>query len=137
MVDAASQDKFLIVRDLTTGRPIAIPTSIIPEEIRPSEWFENPYWMYRPDRGILEPLMKAYLKHEDLLPHDVKFLARYMVDYACHIAVMGYLFAGGPETLPFNLECIRKLREIESRAKTRADLNEMINVGMDYELDSL
>ena len=132
-----SKPGFLTVRDRRTGQPISIPISSIPREIHPSKWCENAYWMWSPARPILEPLIKKYLDHRLLTSDEVRILADYMVDYACHIAVMGYLFGGGESTLEYNLECIRKLREIQPRAHTRPDLNEMINVGMDYALDCL
>ena len=47
----------MIVRDRRTGRPVAIPISKIPEEIRPDNWFENAYWRHRPDGEDLEPLI--------------------------------------------------------------------------------
>ena len=132
-----SSPGFLIVRDRKTGRPVSIPISSIPVEVHPSKWRENAYWMWSPDRPILEPLIRKYLDQKDLYDSEVRILASYMVDYACHIAVMGYLFGGPEHNLEYNLECIRKLREIQARAHTRADLNEMINVGMDYALDCL
>jgi len=132
-----SEPGFLIVRDRKTGRSKPIPISSIPREIHPSKWRENAYWMHSPDRPILEPLVRKYLEGRDLTYDEVKILANYFVDYACHIAVMGYLFGSGAFTLEYNLECIRKLRGIQARAHMRADLNEMINVGMDYALDAL
>jgi len=132
-----SKPGFLTVRDRKTGSPVTIPICSIPREIHPSKWRENPYWMHSPDRPILEPLIDKYLNQVDLTYDEVKILAAYMVDYACHIAVMAYLFVGGSSTLEFNLECIRKLREIQARATTRPDLNELISVGMEYALDCL
>ena len=128
---------FLIVRDRRTGRPVTIPTSMIPEEIRPDNWFENPDWRYRSDRNILEPLICGYLEKNKLAPYEVRFVAQYLVDYACHIAVAAYIFGGGDETLEFNVECINRLRALAKSASTREDIGVMIRVGMEYALDPL
>lgn len=58
-------EKLLIVRDGHTGKPIPIPTSNIPAEIPPDNWFENGYWRYRPDKGILEPIIMKYLEDKN------------------------------------------------------------------------
>ena len=129
--------KFLIVRDRKTGEPVTIPETAIPKEIRPDRWFENGYWRYRPDREILEPLILRYLEKDTLASYEVRGVARYIVDYACHIAVAAYIFGGGEETLEFNTECIRRLRALAKGASTREDIGEMIRVGMDYALDPL
>lgn len=130
-------EKILIVRDRATGRAITIPTNSIPGEISPDNWFENPCWQYRPDREDLEPLILAYLSKDFLGPRGIQQLAQYIVDYACHIACIGYIFA--PEKLAYrlNVDCIRKLRALRAKAKTLEDLREMIRVGMDYALDPL
>ena len=129
--------KFLVVRDRKTGKKVTIATSSIPREIQPDEWFENGYWRYRPDKGILEPVMKDYLEGKELSPYEVRCLASYIVDYACHIAVMGYLFAPDNEGYRFNVECIRRLRDLAEKAFTRDDICEMILAGRDYALDPL
>jgi len=126
----------LIVRDLRTGKPVAIPISSIPAEIRPDKWFENAYWRHRPDKEDLEPLIRALYTSDFLEPRSIQVLAQYVVDYACHIAVAAYLFGGGHKTLEFNAECIRKLRELKASAKEKRDIREMIRVGMDYALDA-
>ena len=128
---------FLIVRDRRTGRPVTIPTSMIPEEIRPDKWFENPDWRYRSDRNILEPLISRFLKREELASYEVRAVAQYLVDYACHIAVAAYIFGGGDETLEFNVECITRLRALAKTASTRDDIGVMIRVGMEYAMDPL
>jgi len=126
---------FLIVRNRHTGEPMAIPTASIPREIWPETWYENAYWMHSPDRPVLEPLIKRYLEGEDLEEHEVRRLAAYVVDYACHIAIMGYLFAGGLEHAQHNIPCIRRLRALAKAASTREDLHVMIDVAMDHALD--
>ena len=128
---------FLIVRDRRTGRPVTIPTSMIPEEIRPDNWFENPDWRYRSDRNILEPLICGYLEKKKLAPHEVRFVAQYLVDYASHIAVAAYIFGGGDETLEFNVECIKRLKVLAKSASNREDISVMIRVGMEYAMDPL
>jgi len=125
----------LIVRDRRTGKPVTIPISSIPAEIRPDNWFENGYWRYRPDKEDLEPLIQALFSQDFLGPRSIEVLAQYIVDYACHIAVAAYIFGGGPETLEFNVECIKKLRELREKAQDKRDIREMIRVGMDYALD--
>jgi len=130
-----ASDKVLIVRDRHTSKPISIPTSSIPPEIQPDNWFSNPDWRWRPDRGDLEPLIRKLFARESLGPQTIQKLAQYIVDYACHIAVAAYIFGGGHETLEFNAECVKKLRAIRDRAKTKKDIREMIHVGMDYALD--
>jgi hypothetical protein len=126
----------LIVRD-REGRPVEIPFSSIPKSLWPSKIFENPYWIYSPDRPVLEPLVKAYLEGRDLSPDGVRRLATYFLDYACHIAIMGYLFGGGQEQLEHNLPLIRRLRTMAKSASTKEDLHEMIAAGMEYALDPL
>lgn len=125
----------LIVTDRITGKPVAIPISSIPPEIRPDVWFENPDWRFRPDRGDLEPMIRALFSQDFLGPRSIQVLAEYIVDYACHIAVAVYVFGGGKDSLEFNGECIRKLRELKASAKDKRDIREMIRVGMDYALD--
>ena len=45
------------MRDRWTGKSVPIPVSSIPEEIRPDNWFENPYWRHRPDGEDLDGLV--------------------------------------------------------------------------------
>jgi len=130
-----SEDMSLVVTDRRTGRPVAIPISSIPPEIRPDNWFDNAYWRHRPDRGDLEPMIQALYSQDFLGPRSIQVLAQYIVDYACHIAVAAYIFGGGPESLEFNVECIKKLRELKASAKHKRDIREMIRVGMNYALD--
>ena len=129
--------KFLIVRNRKTGEPVMIHETAIPKEIRPSKWFENGYWRYRPDKKVLEPIISRYLKARALASYEARAVAQYIVDYACHIAVAAYIFGGGDETLEFNTECISKLRALARGASSREDIGEMIRVGMDYALDPL
>ena len=137
VVVGSMDDKFLVVRDRRTGRPVTIPTSAIPEEIRPDNWFENPDWRYRSDRNILEPLIVRYLEKKLLANYEVRFVAQYLVDYACHIAVAAYIFGGGAASIEFNVECIKRLRALAKTASTRDDIGVMIRVGMEYALDPL
>ncbi len=104
-------------------------------EIQPDHWFENAYWMNRPDKEDLKPLINALYTQDFLGPRSIRVLAQYIVDYACHIAVMAYLFGGGRETLEFNAECLKALRFMASEARTKRDIRNMINKGMDYALD--
>ena len=129
--------KFLIVRDRRTGKPVTIATSSIPRSIRPDTWYENAYWMYHDSRLVLEPLIRRYLENEEFESHEVQYLAQYFLDYACHIAVMSYLFGGGEETVQHNAEVIAKLRDLKKGARTRRDLVMMIHVARDYALDPL
>ena len=133
----STSEKHLIVRDRVTGLPVAIPTSSIPVEIRPSTWYENAYWMHCSDRAWLEPIIMKYLKDRDLNPDEVRELARYLVDFACHIAVMGYIFWPESDAYAFNVECIRRLRLLQERASTREDVAAMIRIGRHYALDPL
>ena len=123
----------LIVRN-RAGNPIYIPISSIPEAIRPDNWFENPDWRYRPDRGDLEPLVKALFKDEPLDQEAIAKLAQYIVDYAASIAVGTYIFSGGGG-VEYNAEIIRRLKELRDGATSRENITEMIDVGMDYALD--
>ena len=124
--------RHLIVRDRKSGRPVAIPISSIPEEIRPENWFENAYWRYRSDGEDLEPMIQALYDGSPLSEESIRKLSQYIFDYACHISVMGYLFGGVQE---YNIECIRKLREIKKEAKSKEDVKTMIRLGMEYALD--
>lgn len=125
----------LTVRNKRTGEPMDIPTDSIPREIWPENWYENSYWMYNPDRPVLEPLIRRYLNNEELSEAEVKLLATYFLDHACHIAIMGYLFGGGPESLENNLPYIRRLRSLAASASAVEDLRTMVDVGMEYALD--
>jgi len=129
-----TQDKFLVVRDIRTNKPVSIPTSSIPLEIRPDNWYENPHWRYNPMKRILEPLINALYSNIPLAAHEIQYLAQYITDYACHIAVGVHLF-GGKDTTAFNVECIKKLRILKEGASTKDDIREMIRVGMDYAMD--
>ena len=126
--------RYLWVRDKQTGEPVPIPTSSIPKEIRPDNWFENWYWRYRPDKEDLEPLIRALYDDYPLNEEGIKKLAQYLVDYACHVAVASYIFFG---ELDYNVPCIKKLRELRDGATSKDDIREMIRVGMDYALDPL
>lgn len=130
-----SQDKFLVVQDRKTGKPVSISVSSIPEEIRPDNWYENPFWRYTTMRRILKPLINALYTDKPLLVNEIRCLAQYIIDYACHIAVGVYLFGGGKENITFNVECIQKLRILSKGASTKDDIREMIRVGMNYALD--
>ena len=126
----------MVVRNRLTSQPVSISTNSIPVEIRPDNWFENGYWRYRPDRNVLEPLISRYLEKEELASYEARFVAQYIVDYACHIAVAAYIFVGA-ETMEFNAECIKRLRALAKTASTRDDVSVMIRVGMECALDPL
>jgi len=121
------------VRD-RAGNPVYIPISSIPEAIQPDNWFENPDWRYRPDRGDLEPLVRALFKDEPLNQKSIAKLAQYIVDYAASIAVGTYILSGGGG-VEYNAEVLKRLRELRGRATSRENVREMIVVGMDYALD--
>lgn len=128
---------FIVVRDRVTGIPVLIPLSTIPVEIRPDNWFENPDWRFRGDRRVLEPLLLRYLEKDELEEYEVRFVAQYIVDYACHIAVAGYIFSPDKSGYEFNVEFIRMLRALRDKARTREDISEMVDVAMEYALDPL
>jgi len=109
-----------------------IPIEDIPEAIRPDNWFENPDWRYRIDRGDLQPMMETLFSGGSLSEESIKRLAQYIIDYAASVATATYIYSDG-KILEYNAECLRRLREID--AKTEEDIHEMINIGMDYALD--
>lgn len=127
--------KTIVVRDRRTGRPVQIPVSFIPEAIRPDNWFENPYWRYRPDGEDLEPLIQALFADAPLELEQIKKLAQYILDYACHIATAAYIFGGGRESVEYNSEAVARLRALARMATTKEHIREMIRVGMEYALD--
>ena len=126
---------FIIVRD-SEGNPVQIPVEVIPKEIRPDNWYDNFYWLHRPDKEKLIPIISKYLSKAPLTEEEIKVLAQYIFDYASSTAVVAYLF-GGVMTLNFNKECVSKLRILKAKAKTRDDIDKMIKVSMDYAIDPL
>jgi len=83
----------IVVRD-RAGNPVQIPVSSIPAEIRPDNWFENAYWMHRPDGDRFRPIIGKLLEKQTLTQEEVKTLAQYTMDFAAHTAVAYYLFSG-------------------------------------------
>ena len=133
----APRPSHLIVRNKYTGEPMAVPTSEIPQEVWPENWYDQPYWLHNPELQYLRPLMDDYLHNRELNPSQVKILATYFLDYACHIVIMGFLFGGGQEHVDLCLPYIRRLRALKEFAKTMEDLRTMIDVGMEYALDPI
>jgi len=82
-------------------------------------------------------VVQTYLSKRPMTRAMAKYLAQYIFDYACHIAVMAYLFGGGEDTLPFNSECIRRLKPLRDMAHTRRGVSVMLRVAMEYAMDPL
>lgn len=120
------------------GRPVDIPISSIPEDIKPDNFYQNSYWMHRPDGEELKELVMGYLNKRDLTHAEVQALAQYIYDYNGNIAVASYLLSGRDKgILEFQVEVMGKLREVLKMASERKHINEMINIGRDYGNDPL
>jgi len=133
----APRPTHLIVRLPRSKAFVYYPTSTIPEEICPENWYDNPYWLHNPDLKDVRPLIEDYLRNQDIPLEGVRRLANYFVDYACHIAIAAYIFGGGEATLVFNVDVIKRLRALARSASTLEDLRTMIDVGMEYALDPI
>lgn len=126
----------LIVRDRETGKPVAVPISSIPEEIRPDNWYENPQWQY--SRALLSEEVAEFFKDSKAEIHEqsARRLAQYIYDYAANIAVAGWLFGDNKqEYLEFMRPCLQQLRTLKEKAQTKRDILDMIHISMDYAVD--
>lgn len=128
--------KTIIVRDRATGRPVHVPVSSVPEAIRPDNWFENAYWMYRPDSDELKPIIQKLLGEDALSRDETARLAQYIVDYAAHIAVTVWLFSGG-QSVDYYVELMRRLRQMRGTATKRKHVMRMLQLGLENSLDFL
>jgi len=128
--------KSIIVRDRATGRPVHVPVSSVPEAIRPDNWYDNAYWMHRPDGAELKPIVEKLLGEDPLSRDEAARLAQYMVDYAAHIAVTVWLFSGG-QSVDYYGELIRRLRQMRDTATKRKHVMRMLQLGLEQGLDFL
>ncbi len=128
--------KSIIVRDRITGNPVHVPVSSVPMAIRPDNWFENAYWMHRPDCAEFRPLIQKLLEDEPLTRDDVAKLAQYIVDYAAHIAVTVWLFSGGGN-VDYYVGLVGRLRQMRDKATGRRHVMRMLQVGLEQCLDFL
>ena len=128
--------KTIIVRDRTTGKPVHVPVSSVPEAIRPDNWFENAYWMHRPDSAELKPIIQKLLGEDPLSRDEAARLAQYVVDYAAHIAVTVWLFSGG-QGVDYYVELMRRLRQMRGTATKRKHVMRMLQLGLEQGLDLL
>jgi len=128
--------KTIIVRDRATGKPVHVPVSSVPESIRPDNWFENAYWMHRPDSADLKPIIQKLLDNKPLKKEEVEKLAQYIVDYAAHIAVTVWLFSGG-QSVDYYVGLVRRLRQMRGTATKRKHVMRMLQLGLENSLDFL
>jgi len=128
--------KTIIVRERATGRPVHVPISSVPESIRPDNWYDNAYWMHRPDSGELKPIVEKLLGEDPLSRDEAARLAQYMVDYAAHIAVTVWLFSGG-QSVDYYVELMRRLRQMRDTATKRRHVMRMLQLGLEQGLDFL
>jgi len=126
----------IVVRERVTGRPVHVPVSSVPEAIRPDNWFENAYWMHRPDSAELKPIVEKLLGEDALSRDEVTRLAQYIVDYAAHIAVTVWLFSGGGN-VDYYSELVRRLRQMRDTATERRHVMRMLQLGLEQGLDFL
>jgi len=107
----------LFVRDRKTGRPVAVSTK---EEVR----------------HLLDYNLKR--RPDPLSPAQIAKFALYFETYAKHIVMAAWLFNTDRDGYAAEMRpTMEKLSDIRRRAKTVADLNEMVDVGMDAALDAL
>ena len=128
--------KTIIVRDRATGMPVHVPVSSVPEAIRPDNWFENAYWMHRPDSADLKPIIQKLLGEDALSRDEAARLAQYIVDYAAHIAVTVWLFSGG-QSVDYYVGLVRRLRQMRGTATKRKHVMRMLQLGLENSLDFL
>jgi len=126
----------ILVRDRVTGRPVHVPVSSVPEAIRPDNWFENAYWMHRPDSAELKPIIQKLLGEDALSRDEIARLAQYIVDYAAHIAVTVWLFSGAGD-VDYYGELMRRLRQMRGTATKRKHVMRMLQLGLENSLDFL
>ena len=129
-------EKTIIVRDRSTGKPVHVAVSTVPEPIRPDNWYENAYWMYRPDCEEFKPIIQKLLGEDQITKKDVKKLAQYIVDYAAHIAVAVWLFSGG-QYLDYYSDLVKRLRQMRDKATKRKHVMRMLQLGLEQGLDFL
>ena len=127
--------KAIVVRD-RAGNPVQIPVSSIPEEIRPDNWFENAYWMHRPDSDRFRPVIGKLLEEQRLTGDEIRMLAQYVVDYAASIAVAVYLFSGQRDTGYYG-GLVRQLRQMRDEATKRKHVMRMLQLCLEHSLDML
>ena len=132
----AEDTRAIVVRDRATWRPVHVPVSSVPEAIRPDNWFENPYWMHRPDCDKLKPIVQKLLDDKRLTRDDVARLAQYVVDYAAHIAVTVWLFSGGG-SVDYYAGLVGRLRRMRDTATKRKHVMRMLQLGLEHSLDFL
>jgi len=129
-------EKTIIVRDRATGKPVHVAVSSLPESIRPDNWYENAYWMHRPDCEEFKPIIQKLLDDKPITEGEVNKLAQYVVDYAAHIAVAVWLFSGG-QYLDYYGGLVRRLRRMRNRATRRKHVMRMLQLGLEQGLDFL
>ena len=129
-------EKTIIVRDRSTGKPVHIAVSSVPESIRPDNWYENAYWMHRPDCEEFKPIIQKLLGEDQITRKEVNKLAQYIVDYAAHIAVAVWLFSGG-QYLDYYSDLVRRLRRMRDKATKRKHVMRMLQLGLEQGIDFL
>jgi len=126
----------LWVRDSTTGRPVLVPLSEIPKELWPEKWYENPQWQYSGALQKEEVMALASLDKYEISPELAQKLAQYILDYAKHIVIMGWLFLPEKEAyLESMKETITKLSALRNKASNRKDVMAMVHVAQEVALD--
>jgi len=125
----------IVVRD-RAGNPVQILVSSIPAEIRPDNWFENAYWMHRPDGDRFRPIIGKLLEKQPLTQEEVKALAQYTVDFAASIAVAYYLFSGLRDVGGYG-ELIPRLRRMRDEATRGRHVMAMLQLCLEHSLDPL
>jgi len=82
--------------------------------------------------------VKKLLEKKPLTQDEAYKLGRYILLYTQNLACMGWLFSEDREGyFKFMLPCIRKLRQILSKVKSRDEVYKMLDVCLEYGLDPI
>lgn len=126
----------IIVRDRRTGMPVRLSTCIIPDALRPDNWYENACWQY--SRALTREEVGKFLQDQKSeIPYVLaRKLAQYIYDYAANIAVAAWIFSDDRDKYyEYMLPCLQKLRQLKPKAKTKQDVLDMLHVAMEYAVD--
>ena len=107
----------------------------VPEELRPDNWYLNPYWVFS---GALsrEEVLKFLRGDVDVLL--ARKVAQYVLDYVCNMASATYLALPPGDRdlyLRFMAPVIRRLREVKERVRSRDDVWDMVETALDVGMD--
>lgn len=119
------------------------PISDIPKSLWPDTWYDNPYWMQRPDSQRLGTIIRKYLKDRRLQPldiFDIKFFAQYIVDYAGLVSSLAYLHSDRVDKnfiVQQNSILMFKLKELFKSVDSSDGIQKMVDLCQECGVDPL